>query len=32
MARPYMTPSLEENAGEIETQLRGALDAELNKP
>ncbi len=31
MARPYMTPSLEENAGEIETQLRAALDAELNK-
>src|SRR6266550_4389580 len=31
-ARPYMTPSLEENADEIETQLRGALDAELNKP
>ncbi len=31
-ARPYMTPSLEENAAEIETQLRGALDAELNKP
>ncbi len=31
-ARPYMTPSLEENAGEIEAQLRAALDAELNKP
>lgn len=31
-ARPFMTPSLDENAGNIEAQLRAALDAELSRP
>jgi hypothetical protein len=31
-ARPYMTPSLDENAADIETQLRAALDAEVARP
>src|SRR5262249_49443671 len=30
-ARPWMQPSLDENASMIETQLREALDQELNR-
>lgn len=31
-ARPFMSPALEENAVDIETQLRVALDEELSRP
>lgn len=31
-ARPYMTPSLDENEARIRTELQAALDEEANKP
>jgi hypothetical protein len=32
VARPFMTPALDENAADIEAQLRAAVDAEVLKP